>query len=206
MTENQNNSSTIVDPVPANDCIIGVVKCLNCCANNNKQCNEKCQECMGNCDICCNNCCTACSRFMTGFCSVMIKAFTAFFFFVLIFAPSITTIICFARQSLEQKILTLMVCSIIQSVLSVIGAILVIVAPTVCGWEPFCVKVYKPKALVSGGYSIYCLAPWLVTTIIASWTIAYPLSWYNFVIYVPLWVYGLTLLLSYACNKGCDEL
>lgn len=142
---------------------------------------------------------------------------TAFFFCVFIICPFIIESIVLSEQnSLSDKQLTLLICSSIQTLISMWGGYkLGILARRLNSYDEFtecnkfwCTSITNIGSLLSGGYVIYSLPSWIVTNMIASWVISSKnvFPWYvHLMIYMPLIVYVPFFGVGYATHKAIDD-
>lgn len=196
MTEQQgkdnSNGSEPTQIVPATDCILDVIKCLNGCVDHN-------QKCRHSCDTCCNDL----SKFMIGFCSVVLAVCAVIFGTAFIIGPSVITIVVLATGQFD-KVLVLFVCSCFMTGLSLIAGIMM--AKAIDQNDGYCCTKYiwcKATMLISGGYIIYCISPWFIIVSTSSWVFASSLSGYqHFMVYAPIITFGFGYFLSLACIEG----
>lgn len=126
---------------------------------------------------------------------------SAFLYWSLIIFPTITEIIIVTQQTKDQIPYTLLICGSIQTGLSIVGAILM-----GCCCRNDCEDIWcsSPKSFPSmlrGGYTVYCLSPWIITNMIISWIFISQVNivWYiQLLIYSPIVIYGPFVAASWA--------
>lgn len=166
---------------------------------------------------------------LNSFCSglrIVGRMFSGFMYIFLIIFPWVTEIILVSQQTIEHKIITLVVCGSLQTLVSIYGGIIMgITWGKCCGFahgkkknshkedelcrETWCGCPTNYKSLFSSGYVIYWLPLWVATNMIISWAIlgaghALPL-YAHIMTYLPLLVYLPFAFAGCACQKAMED-
>ena len=166
-----------------------------------------------------------CYRYSKIFC----RMFSGFMYIALILFPWITEIILITQQTNEHRIITLVVCGTLQTIVSIYGGIKMgifsgkscCVSKNIRKKENFeeeidelCKEAWcgcptKYHSLFSSGYVIYFLPQWIATNMIITWALlgqAVVLPLYvHIMTYMPLLVYLPFLFVGCAFQKAIDD-
>jgi hypothetical protein len=154
------------------------------------------------------------------------RVFSGFMYIFLIIFPWVTEIILVTQQTLEHKILTIVVCGSLQTLVSIYGGVIMgIMWGKCCGFahgkkknkksedelcqETWCGCPTNYKSLFSAGYVIYWLPGWVATNMIISWALlgaghALPLH-AHIMTYLPLLTYLPFAFAGCAYEKAIED-
>jgi len=157
------------------------------------------------------------------------RMLSAFIYVSLIIFPWVAEIILVTQQTLEHKIITLVVCGSLQTLVSIYGGLIMgIIWGKCCGLghskkktktakttedelcrEAWCGCPTDYKSLFSAGYVIYWLPEWIATNLIISWALlgaGHSLPLYaHIMIYMPILVYLPFAFAGCAFEKAMED-
>ena len=143
--------------------------------------------------------------------------FTGFMYIFMILVPWIAEIIIVSQQSEEHRIITLLVCGVVQTIISIYGGLKMGVSWFHCvntntktidyvsryqmHNDIWCGSLVNYKSLFSAGYIIYFLPQWVATNMIIAWVLLAKISlplYVHILLYTPLLSYFISLSIGFA--------
>jgi len=204
-------------------------------SNCSKFCHPACKNALCDCTCCLggSHCCCGGASCWKRFKRSM-KVFTGFFFLTLILAPPIIQIVAQTLTTNPETIILWV--GVAQSILSIFGAVPLGCFARDCGKKCcrlederfygkrtcchtkydddakfiFCKPCFNFLAMLSGGFTLYYLTPWLIINMTSSWyyinsghlTLQ---SYTHLSVYMPILVYGPFFMAGYGIGKLLDE-
>ena len=153
-------------------------------------------------------------------CKVFCNTFSAFMALFLIIFPWVIEIILITQQTIQQQVVTMLVCGSLQTITSIFSAFMMAIQPNkdkdtytfshhvelddgTCCWPP---TTYK--SLLNPYYVLCVLIPWLLTNMIISWVLnshnQLPI-YVHIMIYIPLLIFFPILFTSCAFIKSINN-
>ena len=161
----------------------------------------------------CRSCIECCTNFGIGCLACLndsISIFTGFIYLIIIFGGIISEIIMLARLENKEDIIFIISC--VQTCMAAIGAVpmgLYIFKYGCPGFmrspDVWCAPITDFRGLFTGGYSVYCLVPWWLINMCASWYyVQAKFEWYtHFMVYVPALIYLPFVFAGFSIGRVC---